>query len=131
MLNDIQSTVFSRLKNKYPSSLKTKYPDTTFTTSDRVPQDPKFPTVYVHERGAVEMGSDLDGVHLSAVQTTFQIDVTDNSSMENTSEVMNYVLEQMKALRFKVVTMPEFQNSQSVYRKVGVFRRVIADGDTL
>lgn len=131
MLNDIQSCVFSRLKNKYPQSLKTKFPKTYFTTSDRVPQNPQFPTIYVHERSSMETGEDLDHATINAVQSSFQIEVTDNSSMENATEVMNYVLQTMKALRFGVVTMPEFQNTDSVFRKVAVFRRVIGDGDIL
>lgn len=131
MLNDIQSTVFSRLKNKYPQSLKTKYPNTRFTTSDREPQNPQFPNIYVHERSSMEMGEDLEGNTLNAVMSSFQIDVTDNSAMENATEVMNYVLSTMKALRFEVVTMPEFQNTTSVFRKIAVFRRVIGDGDIL
>lgn len=128
---DIQSTVVSRLKNKYPQTLKTKYPNTRFTTSDVIPQNPKFPTVYVHERGSMETGEDLDRTTINAVTASFQIDVEDNSSMENATEVMNYVLQTMKALRFGVVTMPEFKNTTDVYRKVAVFRRVIGDGDIL
>lgn len=131
MLNDIQSRVFSRLTNKYPQTLKTKYPKTRFTTSDRVPQNPTFPCVYVHERASTETARDLDGTTINAIQATFQIDVTDNSSMENATEVMNFVLSEMKVMRFEVVTMPEFENTPTYFRKVAVFRRVIGDGDTL
>lgn len=131
MLNDIQSTIFSRLKNKYPQELKTKYPNTRFTTSDKAPQDPKFPNIYVHERSSMETGEDLDHTTINAVTSSFQIEVRDNSSRENATEVMNYVLKEMKALRFGVVTMPEFQDTDSVFRKIAVFRRVIGDGDIL
>jgi len=131
MLNDIQSRVFSRLKNKYPQDLKTKYPKTRFTTSDRVPQNPTFPCIYVHERGSMELARDLDGTSINAVRATFQIEVTDESSMDNATSVMNFVLNEMKVMRFEVVTMPEFENTPSYFRKVAVFRRVIGDGDTL
>ena len=131
MLNDIQSRVYSRLVNKCPSSLKTKYPDLTFTTSDRVPQNPKFPNVYVHERGSMELARDLQGTTINAIRASFQIEVTDNSNMTNATEIMNYVVGEMKVMRFEIVTMPEFENTPSVYRKVAVFRRVLGDGDTL
>lgn len=131
MLNDIQSRVFSRLKNKYPQTLKTKYPNTRFTTSDRTPQNPTFPCIYVHERAPMEMARDLVGTSINAILSTFQIDVTDNSSMENATEVMNYVLNEMKVMRYEAYSMPEFQNTPTYFRKVAVFRRVIGDGDTL
>ena len=131
MIDDIQSRVFSRLVNKCPSTLKSKFPQLRFTTNDRLPQNPKFPSVYVHERSAMETAEDLENTTINAVITSFQIEVTDDSSMENATTVMNYVVNEMKVMRFSVITMPEFQNTQSVYRKVAVFRRTIADGDTL
>lgn len=128
---DIQETVFSRVKNKYPAKLKTKYPNTFFTTSDRVAKDPKFPTVYVHEMNGKEQGRDLDGTKINAVLSTFQIEVTDNASMSNATEVMNYVVSVMKSMRYEVVTMPEFNNTPDSYRKVARFRRMVACSDVL
>lgn len=130
-LENIEASVLSRLKNKYPTSMKTKYPDTNFTTSNRVPNNPNFPTVYVHQMGAVEEGQDLDGTTINAVLPTIQIEVEDNKSMNNASDVMSYVIKTMKTMRYGVVTMPEFDNDQSIYRKVARFRRVIGSGDVL
>ena len=130
-LLDIESRVVSRLKNKYPSALKTKYPNTDFTTSNRVADNPKFPSVYVHEMSSSEEGRDLDGLTLNAIMSTFQIEVTDNEDMTKATEVMNYVVQTMKTMRYEVVTMPEFSNTQSVFRKVARFRRVIGSGDVL
>lgn len=128
---DIQSRVFSRIKNKYPQSLKTKYPDTTFTTSDRVPESPTFPNVYVHELSSVERGRDLDGTSLNAVLSTIQVEVTDNESMSNAKEVMNNVVMTMKSMRYEVVVMPEFRNPQNLFKVVARFRRVIGAYDVL
>lgn len=128
---DIQTRVFSRIKNQYPAALITKYPETYFTTSDRVSQKPKFPTVYVHEMSSSELGRDLDGTTINAVRTTIQIEITDNVSMSNAKEVMNYVVIVMKAMRYELVTMPEFNNTPEIYRVVARFRRVIGSGDVL
>lgn len=108
-----------------------KFPNTFFTTSNRVSDDPKFPTIYVHEMSSQEMGRDLDGTTINAIRSNFQIDVTDNQSMANVSEVMNYVVSTMKTMRYEVVTLPEFSNTQDVYRKVARFRRVIGSSDVL
>lgn len=130
-LENIEASVVSRLKNKYPSSMKTKYPNTNFTTEDRVPAEAQFPTVYVHLMGSTEEGQDLEGLTINAVMATFQIEVKDNKSMNNASDVMGYVVKIMKTMRYEVVTMPEFSNNQSVYRKVARFRRMIGSGDVL
>lgn len=128
---DIQSRVFSRLKNKYPTTLQTKYPNTLFTTSDRISDNPQFPTVYVHEMQSQELGRDFDGTTINAIRSNFQIEVTDCDNMSNATEVMNYVVSAMKSMRYEVTSMPEFQNTQSVYRKVARFRRVIGASDVL
>lgn len=130
MLNDILDIVVSRIINKYPDTLKEKYPNTNFTTSDRVPQNPQFPTVYVHELASNELGQDLDGTTINAIRSTIRIEVTDNESMENVTEVMNNVLSTMKSMRY-IAVMPEFQNDNSVYRKVATFRRVVGMNDIL
>lgn len=131
MLTDIEQRVLSRVKNKYPTALKTKYPNTEFTNSNRLATTPKFPTVYIHEIGSQEIESDLDGTHINAIRSAIQIDVTDDKSMSNAKEVMNYVVSAMKEMRYTVNTMPEFDNNPSVYRRVARFQRVIGDADVL
>lgn len=128
---DIEMRVFSRIKNKYPDALKIKYPNTSFTTSDRVAKDPKFPTVYVHEMSGSELARDLDGTSINAIRSTIQIEVTDNESMARAREVMQNVVQTMKTMRYEVNTMPEFSNTPTVYRVVARFRRVIGSGDVL
>lgn len=127
---DIETRVFSRVKNQMPQSIKTKYPDIRFTTSDKAPEKPKFPNVYVHEMRSQEMGRDLNGTTINAIRSTIQIDVSDNENMSNVREVMNEVVMIMKSMRYEVVTMPEFENG-NVYRSVARFRRVIGAYDVL
>ena len=128
---DIEARVYSRVKNKYPQNLKQKFPDTFFTRDNRVKDDPQFPTVYVHQLSSVEQGQDLQNDDICAILSTFQIEVTDNESMDNAKEVMDNVCKTMKSMRFSIVSMPEFRNTQDVYRIVGRFRRLIASLDTL
>lgn len=131
MIYDVQSRVVSRIKNTFPIELKTKYPDITFTTNDRVLDEPKFPTVYVHQLASSETGGELTGTEVCGIVSAIQIEVYDNKSMSNADEVMQFALETMKSMRFRILTMPEFQNNPNVYRKIARFSRVIGDGDTL
>lgn len=129
--NEISSIVFTRIKTEATKRLSGKYPDIYFTNSDRAQTEPKFPTVYIHEIGSVEQGQDLENLQINAVMTTFQIDVTDNQSQNRANNVMSCVVEIMKSMRFSVVSMPEFQNTESTYRSIARFRRVIGSGDIL
>ena len=128
---DIQARVFSRIKNTFPKNLKTKYPNISFTTSDRVADNPQFPTVYIHEMSSQELGRDLSGTTINAIRSTFQIEVYDNNSMDNVQTVMSSVIAIMKKMRYEVTSMPEFKNSTETYRSVTRFRRVIGSGETL
>lgn len=130
MLN-IENIVFSRVKYDVSTNLKTKYPKIAFTTSDTVVKDASFPTVYVHLLPAVEIGQDLEGKTINAGMFTFQIDVSDNQSQNRAKKVMDEIVASMKSMRFELVAFPEFQNSDSAFRSVARFRRVIGAGETL
>lgn len=129
--SDIESMVFTRVKAKGNNALKSAYPNINFTTSDRVKTEPKFPTVYVHEVGSVEQGMDLENTQINSILTTFQIDVTDNKKQQNARDVMKEILKIMKSMRFTVIAMPQFQNTDDVYRQTARFRRAIDWNDTL
>lgn len=128
---DIETIVFSRIKAKATSKLKTKYPDISFTTSDKVSKNPKFPNVYVHLMGPQEIGQDLEGNTINGVLATFQIDVTDNRNQTTTKEVMDAVVGVVKEMRFSIIAMPEFNNTNSAYRSVMRCRRTIGSLDVL
>lgn len=78
--SDIQSSVFTRIKAEGTKKLKTKYPNINFTTSSKKSSNPKFPSVYVKRMQGKEEGQTLDGQTVNAVTSTFQIEVTDNTS---------------------------------------------------
>lgn len=128
---DIETIVFSRIKAILTSKLKTKYPNISFTTSDKVSSEPKFPNVYVHLVGSSETGEDLENNTINGVLATFQIETTDNESQTKAKDVMNEVVKVMKSMRFSVIVMPEFQNTDTTKRCVARFRRIIGNLDIL
>lgn len=130
MLN-VESIVLTRVKGKFPQDLKAKYKDLNFTTSNKVQANAKFPNVYVHLLPAVEKGQDLDGMTINGGLFTFQIEVNDNQLQDRVSEVMGAVVSVMKSMRFEVIAFPEFKNTDSAFRSIVRFRRVIGNGDTL
>ena len=131
MLDMLESQVITRIKTQFSKKLKDRYPNLKFTNSDRADTVPKFPTVYIHEMTGAETGEDLQGDTINAVWSSFQIEVTTNTKMNDAKEVMNEVVRIMKTMRFQVIATPEFQNTDSTYRRVARFRRMIADGDIL
>lgn len=131
MLDMLESQVITRIKTQFSQKLKDRYPNLKFTNSDRADTVPKFPTVYIHEMSGAETGANTEGNTINAVWTSFQIEVTTNTNQLEAKEVMNEVLRIMKKMRFQVISMPEFRNTNSVYRSVARFRRMIADKDFL
>lgn len=127
----LESQVYTRIKTQFPSKLKEKYKNINFTTENKVDALPRFPTVYIHEMPGMETGADLQGGTINAVWSSFQIEVTTNTKQSDTKEVMDEVVKIMKKMRFQVISMPEFQNTDSIYRRVARFRRMIADDDIL
>lgn len=129
--SNIQSVVFSIVKNEVSKVLLNEYTDLHFTTSDKVQTVPQFPSVYIHEIGSIEQGMDLEGADINAIMCNIQIEVTDNISQERVRKTMGEVLRVMKKMRFSVVLMPEYQNTTETFRQVARFRRVIGQGDIL
>ena len=128
---DIETIVHSRIKAIVTSKLKTKYPDISFTTSDKGKDKPKFPNVYTHMLGSKEEGGDLENKTINGVSATFQIETTDNQSQSRAKEVMDEVVEVMKGMSFSVISMPEFQHTDTAYRRVARFKKTIGSSDVI
>lgn len=131
MLDMLESQVITRIKTQFSKKLKDRYPNLKFTNSDRADTVPKFPTAYIHEMPGAETGANTEGNTINAVWSSFQIEVTTNTKQSDAKEVMDEVMKIMKKMRFQVISMPEFQNTDSTYRRVARFRRMIADDDIL
>lgn len=131
VLDTLESQVYSRIKNKMPSTIKTKYTDLNFTTNSISLADAKFPCIYIHMIESPEDGEDLEGTEINAVYASFVIEVVDNESQANTNTISKEVQKIMKQMRFKVVGFPYNDNKDSTYRKVSRYRRTIANNDVL
>lgn len=129
--SDIQSSVFTRIKAEGTKKLKTKYPDINFTTSSKKPSDPKFPSVYVKRMQGKEEGQTLDGQSVNAVTSTFQIEVTDNSSDTVAQDVADVVYAIMKKMRYSVLGEPFSDNDNDTFRNVARYQRMVGYNDIL
>ena len=129
---DIQDKIYSRLEALCTVKLIDKYPDINVTMDSHVPTFPKFPSVYLHFLPPIETGKDLDGKDVNAIYLTAQVEVTVTKAQEMAvaNEVSQVVVDCMKEMRF-TATLPEFVNSDSEYRTVSRFARVIGNEETL
>lgn len=129
---EIDTTVLSRLRSRGYADLKNKYPNINFTDDDRAPIDPKFPTVFYINISSTERGQTLDGKTVNALLHSVQIEVSDNSQTNATAKaVMSKICDYMKDMRYEVVNMPFFQNTDNVRRMVARFRRTIGANDVI
>lgn len=129
---DIQDKIYSRLDAVCRAKLSRKYPNISVTMDNNVSTTTKFPNVYLHFLPMMEIGSDLDGKDINAVNLTAQVDVTVTNSQEMSvaNEVSQVVVDCMKEMRFSA-TLPEFVNTSSEYRTVSRFTRTIGNADKL
>ena len=129
----ISSNVFTRIKNEFSSSLKTKYKmtDENFSTVGSSDTTAFFPFVYVQILPGIEQGQDLDGTSINAGLFTFQIDVTDNQKQTIAKDVMAEVKRIMKSMRFSINSMPSFEDTKDTHRATIRCSRVIGAGDKL
>ena len=128
---NIQNTVLTRIKAEGNKQLKSKYPDIRFTTSSKTQTNPKFPTVYVKRMQGAERGQTLDGQSVNAILSSFQIEVADNVSDDRAQEVADVVYEIMKSMRFQVLGEPIADNTDSEYRNIARYQRLIGANDII
>ena len=128
---NIQNTVLTRIKAEGNKQLKSKYPDIRFTPSSKTQTNPKFPTVYVKRMQGAERGQTLDGQSVNAILSSFQIEVADNVSDDRAQEVADVVYEIMKSMRFQVLGEPIADNTDSEYRNIARYQRLIGANDII
>ena len=129
----ISSIVFTRIKNEFSSSLKTKYKmtDSNFSTVGSSDTQAVFPFVYVQLLPSAETGQDLEGNDINAGLFTFQIEVTDNQKQTTAKEVMSEVKRIMKSMRFTVQPTPDIQDTKDTHRTIMRCNRIIGSWDIL
>lgn len=129
----ISSIVFTRIKNEFSSTLKTKYKMTSsnFSTVGSSDTPAVFPFVYVQLLPSAEQGQDIEGNEINAGLFTFQIEVTDNQSQTRAKDVMSEVKRIMKSMRFTVQTTPKLEDTKDTHRAIMRCNRRIGSGDIL
>ena len=129
----ISSVVFTRIKNEFSSSLKTKYKmtDSNFSTVGSSNTPAVFPFVYIQLLPSTEQGQDIEGNTINAGLFTFQIEVTDNQTQARAKDVMAEVKRIMKAMRFTVQPTPDIQDTKDTHRAIMRCNRIIGSCDIL
>ena len=129
----ISSNVFTRIKNEFSSTLKTKYKMTSsnFSTVGSSDTPAVFPFVYIQLLPSVEQGQDIEGNEINAGLFTFQIEVTDNQTQERAKEVMSEVKRIMKSMRFTVQPTPALEDTKDTHRAIMRCNRIIGFNDIL
>ena len=129
----ISSVVFTRIKDEFSSSLKTKYKMTSsnFSTVGSSDTPAVFPFVYVQLLPSAEQGQDIEGNTINAGLFTFQIEVTDNQTQARAKDVMSEVKRIMKSMRFKVQPTPDIQDTKDTHRAIMRCNRRIGSDDIL
>lgn len=128
---DLGTTIFSIVKSKTLTELKSKYPDIFVTDKGKTTGKAVFPTVYIKEMSGSERGADLEGRSINAVLETIQVDVTTNTSRADVNRVMSTVASIFKQMCFTVQSMPDFNYDGETYRKTARFQRIIGANDRL
>lgn len=129
---DLETKIFSLIKYKTESRLKTTYPNIFFTTTNN-PKDVEthYPTVYIHELTGSEYGRNAEGDEINAILYSSQIEVTTNKSQKEAKNVLKEVAIAFKELGFEIQAFPEVSNTDSNYRSVMRVRKMIGNKDTL
>ena len=129
----ISSVVFTRIKNEFSSTLKTKYKMTSsnFSTVGSSDTPAVFPFVYIQLLPSTEQGQDIEGNAINAGLFTFQIEVTDNQSQARAKDVMSEVKRIMKLMRFTVQPTPDIQDTKDTHRAIMRCNRRIGSSDIL
>ena len=127
----ISSVVFTRIKNGFSSTIKTKYKMTSsnFSTVGSSDTPAVFPFVYVQLLPSAEQGQDLEGTTINAGLFTFQIEVTDNQTQARAKDVMSEVKRIMKSMRFTVQCIPTLEDTKDTHRAIMRCNRIIGSCD--
>lgn len=131
---DKPTQIFTILKNEFSSVVKAKHnlTDKNFTDVATSTTQAVFPKIYFQTISGSEQGRTFnDGIN--AALFTFQVDVTDNSTLQTTAkEIMSEVVKIMNGLGFEVTALPNFENNvDGVHRMTARFRRLIGANEPI
>lgn len=124
--------IYTVVKSKVITALKTEFPDINFTMDDSENTTAKFPNVYVFF-DAVERGQTLDGQAINAVFMTIRTKVSASKAQGNVvaQKVNATVRDELKQLRFIASGSPIPTTSGDVKVINSNYGRVIGHDDPL
>ena len=129
IISNLDSFASTVLKQKFKNMKFQK--GTTITNLKSRLTGTIFPTIYVHEMRGKEKGQTIDGQTINAVAATYQVDVIVNTQQSDAKKMLAIVASVFKRMRFEVISMPEFDSEEKIYRSTARFSRLIAANDRL
>lgn len=127
----MENKIYNNIKVQGTAKLKKKYPNITFTDSDRSSTTPKFPTVYIKKMQGASKGRSLQGNSLNAATFPYQIEVTTNTTQDDAEEVADVIADIMVSMGFDAVGTPFPDNSGDAFRVVARYERIIGAKELL
>ena len=131
-VNDIQTSVFSRIQSRTTAQFKKRFPDIFFTKSARLNKDATFPTIYVKKLQGAERGQTLEGTSINATLSSFQIEVTDNGENDSVAnEIAWFICGVMKSMRYQMMGEPITEETDQTFRVIARYQRIVGFNDIL
>ena len=129
---ELESKLYTRIKYELCLKGDAPYPNLNCTTASTSDTPVKFPTLYIHELQPIEIGADLEGKTVNAVNETIEMQVFSNRSEKECREIITSALGVMKSMSFQIAMFPDPQTrNDKVSYAIARCRRVIAQGDTI
>ena len=128
---ELESKLFTRIKYELCLKADAPFPNLNCTTVSKADTPTEFPTLYFHELQPMEVGGDLEGKSINAVNETIEIQVFSNQSEKECKDIVTSALAVMKSMSFIVSIFPNPQTNDKVSFAITRCRRIIAQGDVI
>ena len=131
--NKITSFIFTELKKRGLERLsaKTEYANAFFTTSSKVQTTAKFPTIYLEKLPGAERGRTLEKGVPNAIDSAFQVIITDNVNQFRANDVADIVSDIMNELGYEPMQDPTPTASQDTYQNIARYGRTIGKDEKI
>lgn len=124
--SEIESAVFTQVEYM----LTQTYTTLNCTSKNQDISDiATFPTLYLHELEAVELGMDLTNDAVNAVLSTIEIMVWTNTTLYDCKAILGAAVTVMKSMGYNITMMPTALYDGDVASGVARFRRVVGAND--
>lgn len=127
--SEIKDKVFSIVQYEGRRKLLSKYPTINFTSVNKKDTEPTFPNVYVKQLQGAGTGYTLEDAQPNGAIASYQIEVTDNESQNNTEYIADIIADIMTSMEFRMLGEPFPDNDVDAFRNVARYQRVIGAND--